>query len=327
MDKFDRIQSLHRLLKHRKTPITTVSLAQRLECSPKTVARTIEQMRDHLNAPIVYDRARHGYHYEHDLAGMFELPGIWLTAEELQSLTALLNLINSMGNSLLKDELQGVEAQLKKLLTARGISVEEFEQRVKFLPMASRVINSEIFATISEALLNRRQLNTCYRSYTQQQTQRPLSPQTLIYYRENWYLDAWCHLRNDLRTFSISRFEKTAISSKPAKKISQQQQQAHFADSFGIFAGKGRHVATLRFLPAIAREIANQQWHPRQQGEWQGDHYLLSFPYSDDRELVQDILKHTPHVVVEAPALLKKAVKNKLQQGLEQYLDKGLGWL
>ncbi len=83
----------------------------------------------------------------------------------------------------------------------------------------------------------------------------------------------------------------------------------------------------MRFSPAIAREIASQQWHPQQQGEWQGEEYVLSFPYGDDRELVQDILKHTPNVVVEAPAKLKKAVKSKLQQGLERYLDKGLGWI
>lgn len=327
MDKFDRIQSLHRILKQRKTPVTLVALSQRLECSPKTVQRTIEQMRNHLNAPIEFDRARHGYRYQGDLASMFELPGIWLTAEELQSLTALLNLINSMGSSLLKDELQSVEGQIKKLLNARGLSMTEFEQRVKFLPMACRVVNSQIFSVVSEALLHRRQLDTCYRSYNHKQTQRTLSPQTLVYYRENWYLDAWCHLRNDLRTFSISRFEKADITGTAAKVISPEQCQAHFSESFGIFAGKAKHQARLRFAPAIAREIANQQWHPQQQGEWQGEHYVLSFHYSDDRELIQDILKHTPHVVVEAPVSLKKAVKNKLQQGLEQYLEKGLGWL
>jgi len=296
-----------------------VDLAAELECSPKTVQRTIEQMRDYLNAPIEYDRRQHGYRYRDDLADMFELPGIWLTSEELQSLTALLELLNSMGSGLLRDELSSVEEQVKRLLSTRGISVEEFEQRVKFLPMENRSLNSHTFSLASEALLNRKQLDIHYLSYTQQQSQRTISPQTLIYYRENWYLDAWCHMRNDLRTFSISRIERAEISEKAATKISVEAQQKHFAGSFGIFSGKAKHLAKLRFFPAIEREIASQRWHRRQQGEWDGDEYILTFPYDDDRELVQDILRHVPNVVVEAPLKLRKTVQDRLRVGLEVF--------
>ena len=300
----------------------SVDIAKQLECSTKTVKRSIDQMRDYLNAPIEYDHSQHGYCYRGDLADMFELPGIWLTAEELQSLTALLELLNNMGSGLLKDELGSVKSQIQKLLTARGVSAEEFQQRVKFLPLANRSLDNHIFTLASEALLNRRQLSIHYRSYNHQQSQRTISPQTLIYYRENWYLDAWCHLRQDLRTFSIARIEKAEVHKSAAKKINEIQRQQHFAEGFGIFSGQGKHQARLRFFPAIAREIASQQWHPEQQGEWDEDDYLLSFPYSDDRELIQDILRHTPNVVVEAPAKLKKGVQDRLHAGLQVFSGK-----
>lgn len=61
MDKFDRIQLLHRIFKSKKGVVSNVELAQQLECSPKTVQRSIEQMRDYLNAPIEYDRDRHDF--------------------------------------------------------------------------------------------------------------------------------------------------------------------------------------------------------------------------------------------------------------------------
>ncbi|MCG8524888.1 MAG: WYL domain-containing protein, partial [Opitutales bacterium] len=178
-----------------------------------------EQMRDHLNAPIEYDRARRGYCYRGDLADMFELPGIWLTAEELQSLSALLALLNGMDSHLLKEELASVEKQIKKLLSARKLSVREFEQRIKFLPVANRALDSHIFTLVSEALLKRQRLSIDYCSYQQQKTRRDISPQTLIYYRENWYLDAWCHWRNDLRTFSIARIDKAEVLAEAAKKL------------------------------------------------------------------------------------------------------------
>lgn len=55
--------------------------------------------------------------------------------------------------------------------------------------------------------------------------------------------------------------------------------------------------------------------------------YILSFPFSDDRELIQDLLRYTPNVYVEAPVKLRKALQSKLQQGLELSLGRGLGWL
>ena len=54
MDKFDRIQQLHRLLRSHRRPIPIKQLAERMECSEKTVKRTMETMRLHLDAPIEY---------------------------------------------------------------------------------------------------------------------------------------------------------------------------------------------------------------------------------------------------------------------------------
>ena len=78
-------------------------------------------------------------------------------------------------------------------------------------------------------------------------------------------------------------------------------------------------MATLRFLPAIAKEISQQQWHPKQAGYWQGEDYVLIIPYADERELTQDILRYTPHVLVEAPSTLHQSVLAKLEAAIKAY--------
>jgi len=98
--------------------------------------------------------------------------------------------------------------------------------------------------------------------------------------------------------------------------ISRADLQAHFEKGYGLFAGPAINTAVLRFSPSIARDIAAQAWHPDQRGQWVGDHYELSFPYSDERELVGDILRHIPHVQVLSPATLKIAVKERLTTAL-----------
>ena len=326
MDKFDRIQQLHRIFTSRRLPVPLRTLADELECSERNVHRIIETMQNILEAPIEYDPSRRGWHYVDDPNNRFELPGLWLTGEELQSLSLLLNLLESLGNGLLNDELTVIEQEVAKLLKARNISPSAFANHIRVLPIGHRQLPGKIFNRISEGLLKKRQLHIHYTSYDGSKTQRDISPQTLIHYRENWYLDAWCHLRNELRTFSIARIQYAEIGKQKAKSIGKDELKKQFANSYGIFAGAPKHSAKLRFAPAIAREIALQQWHPQQHGEWDGNDYLLTVPYSDDRELIQDILRHTPDVYVESPVKLRKHLQKRLRQGLERNLDRGLGW-
>lgn len=61
-------------------------------------------------------------------------------------------------------------------------------------------------------------------------------------------------------------------------------------------------------------------WHPQQQGTWLEDgSYELKIPYSDPRELVMDILRHGPHVVVIEPASLVDEVRSQLAGAVARY--------
>lgn len=321
MDKFDRIQQLHRLFRSHRLPIPLSKLAERLECTERTVRRMIDTMQLELEAPIVYVQGR-GWWYQEAENERFELPGLWLTARELQSLGLLLCLLDDFGPGLLSDELRPVEREIEKLLKVRDISPSVFRDRVKVLPIAHRPVLGQHFQSISEALLQERQVSIRYSSYNHQKSERDISPQTLVYYRENWYVDAWCHLRKELRTFHLSRIERSSISKTKRQLIRTEELEQHFAESYGIFSGTSTHTVKLRFDGGIAREIASQQWHPAQVGEWDGRDYLLTFPYSDDRELVQDILRHVPNVYVEAPVALRRKVQRRLRDGLGRFVDR-----
>ena len=76
----------------------------------------------------------------------------------------------------------------------------------------------------------------------------------------------------------------------------------------------------LRFTPERARWVASEQWHPQQEGRTLDDgSYELTIPYSDDRELIGDILRHGPDVDVLAPSGLRARVRERLQQAAARY--------
>jgi predicted DNA-binding transcriptional regulator YafY len=67
--------------------------------------------------------------------------------------------------------------------------------------------------------------------------------------------------------------------------------------------------AVLRFSPERARWVGQETWHPEQKGTFEPDgRYRLEIPYSDDRELLMDILRHDPEVEVLAPSALRDRV-------------------
>ncbi|MBA52820.1 MAG: transcriptional regulator [Pseudomonadales bacterium] len=318
MDKFDRFQLLHRLFRSHRRPIPLSILAEKLECSQKTVKRAIDAMRDYLDAPLTYYPEQNGWQYDEN-AGLYELPGLWLTSSELQSLALLLQVLDTIGEGLLGEELALVERHITKLLEARGIARNDFDNHIKILPLNKRSMPGPVFSAVCESLIQRQCIKIDYISYAKRRTNRTISPQTLVYYRENWYLDAWCHMRNALRTFSLSRIHSVTHADETFATISPGELYAHFAEGYGIFAGKAPHIAILRFHPEIARDISTQQWHPSQVAEWDGDYYVLHVPYSSDQELIQDILRYTPNVSVEAPASLRQAVEARLSAGLKLY--------
>ncbi len=321
MDKLQRIYKLHRLISSRRHPVSRKILEQELECSRATVKRIIEDLKLYFNAPLEYDRERNGYYYDTQDEHTFELPGVWFNAAELHALLATQQLLAQLQPGLLDSHLKPLKERVEKLLASGQHGSDEITKRVRILRMAGRDTSGEHFQTVAGALLQRQRLVIHYHGRSDDtETRREVSPQRLAHYRDNWYLDAWCHLRNELRTFAVDRLRDVKTLTKRAKDIAEKELDAHFATGYGIFGGKPKHTAVLRFTPQRARWVAEEQWHPQQQGQMLEDgSYELRLPYSDPRELAMDILKHGAEVEVVEPEALREMVMEQLRGALKKY--------
>jgi predicted DNA-binding transcriptional regulator YafY len=321
MDKFDRIYQLHNLLRERRTPIPRAELARRLECSEASVYRLIRVLRDYLHAPIDWDEERGGYGYRRDAeGGSYELPGLWFNAKELQALTVFERLFESLEPGLLGEHLAPLARRVAELLEHKRLGLGEAARRIRVLGLAARP-TGEWFHVLAAATLQRKKLRLVYRGRERdRETERTVSPQRLVHYRDNWYLDAMDHLRRALRTFSIDRVRRAAELDARADDVPEDALNEHFASSYGIFAGKANKTAVLRFSAMRARWVADERWHPEQSGQYLTDgRYELRIPYRDDRELVMDILRHGADVEVVEPKSLREEIVRRLREALQQY--------
>ena len=91
--------------------------------------------------------------------------------------------------------------------------------------------------------------------------------------------------------------------------------------SYGIFAGRPTAWAVLRFTKRRAQWVEGEQWHPEQRATCEPDgSYLLKVPYSDDRELLGDILRFGADVQVLEPPELRAKVQSTLLDALKRYI-------
>ncbi|MBI4192432.1 MAG: YafY family transcriptional regulator [Betaproteobacteria bacterium] len=321
MDKFDRIYQFHSILRDRRTPIARAELMRRLECSEPTVFRLIRILRDFLGAPIEFREDMGGYCYQRDAeGGTYELPGLWFNAKELQALAVFDRLLESLEPGLLGEHLAPLSRRITELMQHKRLGLTEAARRIRVLGMAARPAG-EWFHVLASATLQRRRLALVYHGRSRNEmTQRTVSPQRLVHYRDNWYLDAWCHLRNGLRNFAVDRVKQARELDEAAETIADDKLDDHFASAYGIFAGKANKTAVLCFTPERSRWIADERWHPQQVGQFLTDgRYELRIPYRDSREFVLDILKYGPDVEVISPDSLREEVAARLRRALVQY--------
>jgi predicted DNA-binding transcriptional regulator YafY len=152
-------------------------------------------------------------------------------------------------------------------------------------------------------------------------TEREVSPQRLVHYRDNWYLDAWCHLRDDVRSFSIDAITQIKVLDTPVREVPDADINAAVDAGYGIFGGAPKGWATLKFTPERARWVAGEHWHPHQRGSTQADgSYVLEIPYSDERELMGDLLRFGADVEVMAPPDLRSRIKRALHEAVGRYV-------
>jgi len=321
MDSLQRIYELHQAISSRRHPVSCQTLQDELECSRATVKRIIQEMRLYFNAPLEYSREHNGYRYATGEGQSFELPGLWFSSTEIYALLTTQQLLVQVQPGLLDAQLKPVRERIEKILAARHLGSGEISSRVHILRMTGRKVALECFQTVAGALLQRNSLHIAYHGRGNDQTSsREISPQRLIHYRDNWYLDAYCHVKNALRSFAVERITAAKVLSQRCRDIPDTQLDAHYASSYGIFAGAPEHTAVLRFTPERARWVADEHWHQQQQGCFlENGSYELHIPYSDPRELVMDILKYGPDVEVIAPETLQKTIVERLQQTLENY--------
>ena len=316
MKKQDKIYLLDQMLKAAKYPISMDTISERLKCSVATVYRTISDLRDGYGAPIKSDNENSGFYYADN--DSFELPGLRLQADEVEALLMASHLLEDIQSGLLKEPLSRLLDNISNLLKEHGI---KDKRNIQIIYALFRKADSTIFSQVFSALQDSKRIEITYQARsTNESSVRIVSPLKLTNYKNAWYLDSWCHLREGIRSFALEQIVDCSITSEDCRTVDKTMMKEHFSGSYGIFSGEHKYTARMKVSAKVASWVIKEQWHSKQKiNPLQDGSLFLEVPYNNDIELVMDIMRYGDNIIVLSPESLRHRIKHVVSQMLENY--------
>ena len=155
--------------------------------------------------------------------------------------------------------------------------------------------------------------NTCveieYSSLKDEISERTIEPRKLINYNNTWYVIAYDHRREDVRTFHLSRILSARTTGEPMTHDIQ------ISDSgYGIYLTGSLAEYRIRFTGNAARIVSTQVWSSDQKMEYPGDgSLLLTVKSASIEELVPAVLSFGDEAEPVSPKSFVDSYKAKVR--------------
>lgn len=214
MRRADRLFQIVQFLRSRR--LTTAQwLAERLEVSPRTIYRDIQDL--YLSGVPIEGEAGIGYVLRHSM----NLPPLMFERDEIEALVIGARMVNGWGDQQLK---RAAESALAKIHNVIPTDLrDELNRSRMFVPGGSqRPVDQMV--QFRHAIRERHKLAMTYRSENDDLTERRIWPLGLFFWGHVWTLCAWCELRGDFRTFRVDRVIATeptgeSFPAEPGKRL------------------------------------------------------------------------------------------------------------
>ena len=309
---FERYLWFHARLKQKRFP-KLKDLMEKFEISNRQAAREIEFMRDFFSAPIEYSADENGYYYSEE---SFELPGLWVSEEEIISMIISKRLAGTIPDQKIKKK---INSFFDKIYSHVSVDLLELEKKVSLKNIRYYRVKPSVFEAVVLGLSRDLKLEISYHSVYKNKKgvkRRIINPLHMLLYMGNWHLLAFCETRKEMRNFALSRIDEVEIlADKVEERLKQNDIGERIEESYGIFLTGEKMDVTLKFKPDVAAMVRDQIWFPGQElEECEDGGVVLKFPVSDFREVERDIMGFGPGVEVIAPPELRSIIRNNIAE-------------
>jgi predicted DNA-binding transcriptional regulator YafY len=192
-------------------PLTTgQQIADQLGIDRRTVRRYVATLQE-LGIPVEGERGVGG---GYRVRPGFRLPPLMLSDEEAIVVVLGLLAARRLGLDTPSESVDGALTKIHRVLPdAIRRRVEALEETLEFTTSAKigAPVPGDTVLLLAEAIRRRKRVHMRYRTYEGEETQRELSAHGLVVHSGRWYLAAFDHGRDDMRTFRVDRMDRARV--------------------------------------------------------------------------------------------------------------------
>lgn len=270
-------------------------LARLFEVSVRTIYRDIERL-SMAGIPL--------YSVSGKAGGIFLMKDFVLDRtlvsedEKLELLSAL------QGIQALTDDRQDI--LLEKLESIFQVSTSPWIE-VDLTDWRKREGQKELFDNIKQAILEKRRLVITYLSGSGQKTVRTVEPFKLVFKKRDWYLHAYCCLKEDWRFFKLSRIRNYHLTNETVKQknvMDSVEGSEQVANKIEVF---------LKFSPKLAFRVY-EDFSEDEIRLGEDGYYYVKTVLPEHESLYSYLLSYLDGVEILEPSRLKKEFLSKLEK-------------
>ncbi|CAM3982290.1 transcriptional regulator [Cohnella lubricantis] len=295
--------------------ISAADLALKCEVTQRTIYRDLETLS--LIAPITNEGRGTGYRF----MGKFFLYPLNFTEQEALVFSLLPSMIDRdrlpPGFDTAYDKVMGTH--LKERSRHNDI-IEDIAGIIQMGTPAYRKESPNFLQPIIQAILEQRSIHTVYHTqYRDETTERRIDPYYLVPREHRFYLIGYCHLKQGIRTFRISRFRHVDLTSETFDKGGFNIRQ-YLKNTWSIDRGDRNTTFKVRFNAEVARYIKEEELfvHPRMKDQKDGS-LLFEVTVNNEKEFLKWVLQYGPAAEILEPKAVRESMKEQLTEWLDMY--------
>lgn len=221
MHRAERLFQLTTLLRNRRTVLTAKQMSEHLRVSERTIYRDIQSLS--LSGVPIEGEAGVGYRLSH----RYQLPPLMFDREEVEALLLGARMVSSWGDT---DMAIHANQAIQKILSVLPDHLRHSDESLPLLVPNMEEVQKYYTAhsqPMREAIRLRQRVAIDYVRADEQHSSRIIEPLGMIFWGKVWTLVAWCHLRDDYRTFRLDRIQSIEVTDEKFE-TSESKSLKHF---------------------------------------------------------------------------------------------------
>jgi predicted DNA-binding transcriptional regulator YafY len=214
-----------------------------------------------------------------------------------------------------------ISASLMKDKKLNSALIEQISSKFLLPKSITQNQNKDCLSALINAMFNMITVKTLYNSRSSQKVQeRLIDPYYLIFRDSHLYLIGYCHLRNEIRTFRLSRFLEVELTSE-SFEMGDFSLKSYLKDSWSIERGSRATTFLVRFSQSISPYVQEEEFYSKPKMWLQQDGSLLfQATVSSSDEFMRWLLQFGPEAEIVEPKKYREQMRKLLKTWSKTYV-------